>query len=139
MHTTSPTLLERLRQPAQEQAWQRFVELYTPLLYYWARRTGCQEADAADLVQGVLALLVRKMPECTYDRHRSFRAWLRTVALNCWRNLRRRAELPQEAGAPDLGAIAAADGGDDFWEAEYRQHLVGRALELMRAEFQPNT
>src|SRR5581483_587247 len=28
---------------------------------------------------------------------------------------------------------------DPFWEHEYRQKLVARALELMRAEFQPTT
>src|SRR5690349_13376275 len=52
---TPVSLLERLREPAQEQAWARFVELYTPLLFHWARHIGLQEADAADLVQDVLA------------------------------------------------------------------------------------
>jgi RNA polymerase sigma-70 factor (ECF subfamily) len=28
---------------------------------------------------------------------------------------------------------------DRFWEEEYRQHLVGRALQLMQADFQPTT
>lgn len=134
---TPVSLLEQLRQPAQEQAWTRFVELYTPLLYCWARRTGCQESDAADLVQEILTLLVRKLPEFTYDRHRSFRSWLRTVAHNCWRNLWRRAALPRVAG--DLTELAAPAADEPFWEVEYQQRLVGRALELMRAEFQPTT
>ena len=60
----------------------RFVELYTPLLYYWARRVGLRRQDAADLVQDVFTLLVRKLPEFTYDRNKRFRAWLRTVTLN---------------------------------------------------------
>jgi RNA polymerase sigma-70 factor (ECF subfamily) len=136
---TPASLLERLRQPAQEHAWARFVELYTPLLYYWARRTGCAESAAADLVQEVLTLLVRKLPEFSYDRHKSFRAWLRAVAHNCWRNLRRRAELPRAANAPDLDDLASPDAADPFWEAEYRQRLASRALALMRAEFRPTT
>ena len=37
MHTTPITLLERLRAAGDQQAWERFVALYTPLLYYWAR------------------------------------------------------------------------------------------------------
>jgi RNA polymerase sigma-70 factor (ECF subfamily) len=131
---TPASLLERLRQPAQERDWARFVDLYTPLLYTWARRTGCQESDAADLVQEVLSLLVRKLPEFTYDRHKRFRGWLHTVARNCWRGLRRRARLPREPGAPDLNGLAAPDGDEPFWEVEYRQRLVARALELMRAE-----
>lgn len=136
---TPASLLERLRQPNQEQAWERFVGLYTPLLYHWARRTGCHESDAADLVQEVLTLLIRKLPEFTYDRNKTFRGWLRTVAQNCWRNLRRRAELPRAPNAPDLASVAAPENADPFWEVEYRERLVGRALELMQSEFQPTT
>jgi RNA polymerase sigma-70 factor (ECF subfamily) len=136
---TPVSLLERLRQPASDHAWERFVELYAPLLYYWARRTGCQKPDAEDLVQEVLLLLMCKMPEFRYDQQQSFRAWLRTVSHNCWRNLRRRAELPRAAGTPDLDELPATDEADAFWEEEYRQRLVGRALELMQAEFQPAT
>src|SRR5262245_32982810 len=103
MHTTSISLLERLRQPQEEQAWRRFVDLYTPLLYFWARRTGLQEADAADLVQQVLAILVRKLPEFSYDREKSFRNWLRTVTLNEWRAWQRRlAQQPAAAALDDL-------------------------------------
>ena len=61
MHTTSISLLERLKLPAAQESWKRFVDLYTPLLFYWARRLGLQEADAADLVQDVCALLVKKL------------------------------------------------------------------------------
>jgi RNA polymerase sigma-70 factor, ECF subfamily len=132
-------LLERLRQPAPDQAWERFVELYAPLLYYWARRTGCQEADAADLVQEVLLLLMRKLPEFHCDKQRSFRGWLRTVAHNCWRNLRRKAELPFAPEALNLDNLAAPQADDPFWEGEFHPRLVSRALELMKAEFHTPT
>src|SRR5262245_3511899 len=77
--TTSVSLLQRLRRGSDPRDWQRFVQLYTPLLFRWARRCGAQDADAADLVQDVLALLVHKLPSFSYDGKRSFRAWLRTV------------------------------------------------------------
>src|SRR5262245_30976283 len=75
MDTTSVSLLQRLRQPVDHQAWSRFVDLYTPLVYSLARQVGLQESDAADLAQEVFAVLVRKMPSFTYDGQRSFRAW----------------------------------------------------------------
>ena len=53
-------------------------------------------------------------------------------------SLRRRAELPVERGAA-VADLADPDPAEAFWEAEYRQHLVGRALTLMQAEFQPAT
>lgn len=136
---TPGSLLQRLREPQPQHAWTRFVHLYTPLLYHWARRLGLQEPDAADLVQDVLLLLVGKLPEFTYDHNKSFRAWLRTVMRNCWRNRCRRVELPREAHPPNLDEVADADAENLLSETEYRQWLVGRALELMQSEFQATT
>ena len=140
MHSTSETLLLRLKEGGTEGDWRRFFDLYTPLLFYWANRQGLQHSDAADLVQDVLALLVRKLPDFTYDRQRSFRGWLRIVTLNCLRDLRRRrveATLPSDS--QPLDEPIAVDDNDTFWEVEYRQHLVARALEIMRESFAPNT
>src|SRR5437773_388003 len=111
MDTTNTSLLERLRLPVDQTAWSRFVDLYTPFIYTWARQTGLQESDAADLVQEVFALLVEKMPAFAYDPHRSFRAWLRTVTLNKWRDRRRRLSVrPHEVTGqppPDMAEAKA--------------------------------
>jgi RNA polymerase sigma-70 factor (ECF subfamily) len=140
MHTTPSSLLQRLRRPGQEQAWQRFTELYTPLLYYWARHLGLQPQDASDLVQEVFTLLVRKLPEFSYDRHKSFRNWLRTVTFNKWRDLqRRRADRPLASNDAALQQLAAPDNADLLGETEYRQMLIRRALQIMQDEFQPAT
>jgi RNA polymerase sigma-70 factor (ECF subfamily) len=140
MHSTSPTLLQRLRGPADEDAWPHFVDLYTPLLYYWARRTGLQDSDAADLVQDVFATLVRKMPEFAYDRRQSFRSWLRTVLMNRYRDLRRRqAARPAEEARGSWSDLATDDPTEELDEAEYRRHLVRKAMELIRDEFHPTT
>jgi DNA-directed RNA polymerase specialized sigma24 family protein len=58
MDSTSVSLLQRLKQPDAQEAWARFVHLYTPLFFYWACRLGLQESDAADLVQEVFMTLV---------------------------------------------------------------------------------
>jgi RNA polymerase sigma-70 factor (ECF subfamily) len=138
MNTTSVTLLERLRHPGEEKAWTRFVRLYTPLLYYWARHIGLSTDHAADLVQDVLVTLVQKLPELRYDPNKSFRAWLRTITLNQWRARCRRGRLPVES-ALDLSLLPGREGLEPFAEQEYRQHLVRRALQLMQREFEPTT
>ncbi len=89
MTKTPSSLLERLRQPFEPEAWARFVSLYTPLIYSWGRRVGLQESDAADLVQDVFVTLLQVLPTFTYDRHHSFRRWLWTVAINKWRKDRK--------------------------------------------------
>jgi len=136
---TPASLLERLRQPADPEAWSRFVELYTPLLFGWSRRAGLREEDAADLVQDVFALLVRKLPEFTYDQYKTFRGWLRTVTLNKWRENHRRGALEPQANGANFAALAAPDRAEALWEAEHRRYLVQRALEVMQTDFQPAT
>jgi RNA polymerase sigma-70 factor (ECF subfamily) len=136
MATTSLSLLERLRQPNEEAAWARFVELYAPLIYYWARRAGLQAADASDLVQDVFTTLVRYLPRFNYDEHKSFRTWLRTVTLNKWREKQRRRvvrTVPQDDAA--LADLASAECPDAISESEYHQFVARRALELMQVEF----
>src|SRR5438067_1653747 len=91
MNTTPVSLLERLcHADAEQAAWQQFVELYTPLLCQWARRLGLQNHDAADLVQEVFAVLVRKLPNFRYDPDRRFRGWLWTITVNKARERHRR-------------------------------------------------
>lgn len=67
MFLTPASLLYRLRQPEEKLAWDRFVELYSPLLFHWASQLGYQESDRADLVQDVFVILWRKLPEFEYD------------------------------------------------------------------------
>jgi RNA polymerase sigma-70 factor (ECF subfamily) len=137
---TSTSLLKRLAQCDDREAWPRFVELYTPLIFTWARRAGLSTQDAADLVQDVLTLLVQKLPGFRYDAHKSFRAWLRTVTLNKWREKCRRPSLPTAAVSDSgLANLAEADPAEAFWETEYRQQLVQRALRMLEPEFQPAT
>lgn len=137
METTSASLLVRLRQPADHQAWARFVDLYTPLLFHWARRSGIDETEAADLIQDVFCVLLRKMPAFAYDPQRTFRGWLRTMLLNQWRTrLRRRAEVALDVHDDRL---AQPDEQDGLTEEEYRQFLTSRALRIMQTDFQPLT
>jgi RNA polymerase sigma-70 factor (ECF subfamily) len=138
---TSASLLQRLKEPDPQPAWERLVDLYTPLIYLWACRMGLQAQDAADLVQEVLLTLVEKLPEFTLDPNKSFRAWLKTVTLNRWRDLRRRRQvaLPGGGGGTPVEELAAPDAATVLFEAEYHQYLVGRAVDLMQTDFQPST
>lgn len=144
MHTTSPTLLQRLRQPDQPAAWARFVDLYTPLLLTWARRSGLQPQDAADLVQEVFALLVQQLPKFQYDpQKRNFRGWLRTVCMNKWRDRQRlRAANVPQANDDELSALQAANELDAFWDQEHNHFVVRQALKMMeelKGEFEAQT
>ncbi|HVW01629.1 MAG TPA: sigma-70 family RNA polymerase sigma factor [Planctomycetaceae bacterium] len=135
--STSLTLLQRLASTEDQEAWGRFVDLYSPLLYCWAQRAGLRDQDAADLVQEAMLLLVRKLPEFRYGPGDHFRGWLRTVLLNLYRDQLRRRHVQ----VADVDALDVPDpaGSSQFWEGEYHARLAARALELMRAQFAEKT
>jgi RNA polymerase sigma-70 factor (ECF subfamily) len=135
---TPASLLQRLRQAPDQESWSRFVQLYLPLICYWGRGAGLQDADVADLSQEVLTVLFRTLPAFDYDRHKSFRHWLRTVTLNKLRELRRRRRVPVPANEGTLDDLPADEGGAP-WEAEHNRYVAARALELMRTDFETTT
>jgi RNA polymerase sigma-70 factor, ECF subfamily len=140
MNSTSISLLERLRRRHDEGAWERFVQLYTPLLCHWAGRLGLEGQDAADLVQDIFTVLVQKLPEFCYNPSKRFRGWLWTVTLNCHRKRLRRQQVPVQPGEPGLLSQATTpDVAEEIAEEEYRQFLTRRVMELMQQEFQPAT
>ncbi len=142
--TTRLSLLARLRDGADVQAWSDFVNLYAPLVYGMARRSGLQDADAADLTQDVLRALVCAVPQFRYDPARGrFRGWLFTVARNQLRKfLNARRRRPVTTGGPTAEALlqqAAAPEEEAAWEQEYQARLFELASERVRDCFRPAT
>ena len=88
--TTSFGLLRSIRSK-DSIAWQKLVHVYGPLIYGWAKRSGLQESDAADITQEVLTAVWSNMDKFSHDAHgSSFRAWLRTICKNKILDLHRR-------------------------------------------------
>ena len=99
---TSQTLLERVRSNDQ-QAWQRLVQLYTPLVAYWCRCWGVRGHDADDVLQDVFGALASSVAGFQADRAgTTFRGWLRGITRNkLLEYLRRRGRQPEAAGGTD--------------------------------------
>src|SRR5689334_15590613 len=99
MPTTRASLLVRLRDPGDGDAWRQFVQVYGPVVYGFARRRGLQDADAADLMQEVLRGLMTSARRLDYDPKRgSFRGWLFTVTRNRLIDLRAKQQRMQATG-----------------------------------------
>jgi RNA polymerase sigma factor (sigma-70 family) len=142
---TRASLLVRLRDPLDKEAWGQFVELYAPVVYGFARKRGLQDADAADLMQEVFRSVAGAAGRLEYDPKRgSFRGWLYTVTRNkiyTFLDSQRR----QVRGSGDSGAQqrleeqAHPDGTDDVWDQEYERSAFEWAAERVRGEFQEAT
>ena len=77
---TRASLLLRIRDGQDKEAWRQFVEIYAPLIYGFARKRGLQDADAADLMQDVLRSIASAVGRLDYDPRRgSFRRQVRAI------------------------------------------------------------
>ncbi|MSR60773.1 MAG: hypothetical protein EXS05_24560 [Planctomycetaceae bacterium] len=80
---TRPSLLLRLKDRADDEAWFEFTEIYRPVVFRIACRKGLQPADADDLAQQVRSAVARTIDRWQVDPARArFRTWLGRVATN---------------------------------------------------------
>jgi RNA polymerase sigma-70 factor (ECF subfamily) len=142
--STRPSLLVRIRDLHDQEAWGEFVEIYGPVVYAFARKRGLQEADAGDLTQEVLRAVAATAARLEYDPRKGwFRSWLYTVARNKLHDLvaARRRQCP---GSGDPGAQAmleehATRQEEALWDEEYQQQLFAWAAGRVRQRFEETT
>jgi RNA polymerase sigma-70 factor (ECF subfamily) len=142
---TSVSLLERLAGRPTDLDWRRLFDLYQPLLRCWALRAGATDADADDLVQETLTVIVREVG--TFDRGRAgaFRSWLRGILANrlrdFFRSRRSRPVATGESGFLDrLDELAAPDSAlSKQWDREHDRHVAARVMKLVEGDFAPAT
>ena len=87
--STSVSLLQ-LAKRGDPDGWRRVTQLYGPIVYGWARRCGCQAADAADVMQDTFAAVAGAIGRFDHERDgATFRGWLWTITRNKIRDLER--------------------------------------------------
>jgi RNA polymerase sigma-70 factor (ECF subfamily) len=142
---THPSLLVRLRERTDDDAWSQFVAVYTPVIYQFLRQRGLQDADASDLTQDVLAAVVGAIRDFHYSTGRgSFRGWLFTIVQNRLRNFRR--DAPRRVrGTGDTSAQTRlneqpdVDDGQAQWDLLYERRLFHHAADRVRERYQDST
>jgi RNA polymerase sigma-70 factor (ECF subfamily) len=139
---TSLTLLERARN-RDEEAWQRLMQLYAPLVASWCGRWGVSGQDADDVSQDVFGAVAAGLGGFRRDRPGdTFRGWLRGITRNkLLDHLRRRQGQAEAQGGTDahrqMQQIAEQPWPED--SEEDLGALYRRALELVRGEFEERT
>jgi len=80
---TRVSLILRLSQPADAEAWEEFCAIYLPVIFRIGKSRGLQEADAHDFSQNVLVRVARSVKDWNPDKESgSFGGWLGTIARN---------------------------------------------------------
>jgi RNA polymerase sigma-70 factor (ECF subfamily) len=144
--TTRASLLSRLADRQDHEAWVEFVSLYEPMVYRLLRRHGLQDADAGEVVQDLFLAVSRSIDRWIPDRQRgSFRGWLRRVTRNLMINwLKARGRRVVAVGGSNLQEmleqVPAACGPESAeFDRELRRAVFRRAAEQVRSEVQPAT
>lgn len=140
---TSTSMLARAREGDAE-SWKHLAQVYGPIVYGWARRCGCQSADAADVMQDTFESVARAISRFDDTREgATFRGWLWTITRN---KVRDRARLAAEEVAVGgtaanlaLGRIldhAAMDAAEPPTSADSDASIARRrVVEILRLEF----
>ena len=140
MNETPISLLERLRHHPDDSCWRRLTDLYLPLIQRWLDRQGLPPADADDLTQEILLVVVREVAAFDHSGRRgAFRTWLRTIVVHRLRGYwRGRQARPQQAAAEQLDQLSDPDSDlARLWEQEHDEFVLRRLLELIEPEFTP--
>jgi RNA polymerase sigma-70 factor (ECF subfamily) len=141
MNTTSVSLLDRLKGAEPNAAdWHRLKDVYFPLIRSWLSSFPGLHAEADDLTQDVFVVLVRSLPSFERQRHGSFRAWLRQVAINraraFWKANRKHAHGEANRDGEVLSQLE--DPSSDLaqqWDREHDQHVLRKLMAAVQPDF----
>jgi RNA polymerase sigma factor (sigma-70 family) len=158
---TRASLLNRLKDQADQASWQEFFDSYWRLIYSVATKAGLTDPEAQDVVQETIISVANKIGTFRYDpKVCSFKTWM--LRLTRWRILDRIRRREREASGlgyrVHLGhgqSPAAQDDATDctgtleclpdpagidldkIWDEEWRQTTFAAAVEAIRRRIKP--
>lgn len=150
--STSTSLLQSARRGDADGS-RRLAQIYGPMIYGWARRCGCQSADAADVMQDTLTSMTTALSRFNHDQpDATFRGWLWTITRNKIRDRARHSDelaaggteanlrlhqVPDPISNAAEGAIEASEPPSEL-ESDIAA-ARSRALALLRGSFDPRS
>ncbi|WP_197440141.1 sigma-70 family RNA polymerase sigma factor [Polystyrenella longa] len=143
---TRASLILRLSDKTDVEAWDEFVTIYQPLVYRLALKKGFQDADAHELVQEVHLAVSRAVDRWEpISGGPRFRDWLFQIARNLMINfMTRRKYKPWATGSPQIEALLnehADPHGEEsrLFDLEFRREVFQWAACQVEENVQPST
>ena len=143
---TSESLIDSIRQPDNKAAWDRFYQLYAPLIKTYALRRGCTQEMSDDVLQSTFINLLKTLPRFQYRPERGhFRGYLYAIlksriskAFKEQKRLRLARSDTEHAYLFDdreaLNASTPCQSWDDLWEF----NLTRQAYEQVKRNIAEN-
>lgn len=142
---TRATLLLRLRDGTDFEAWSQFLSDYGPMLYRFVRSRGLQDADASDLVQDVMRSVGMAIGRLDYAKEKGgFRAWLFTITRNKLSTYfeKRNRIGPTANDTAQFEMLNQAAGNNELeqqWELEHQRQLAAVAMDELKPTIEAKT
>jgi len=137
---TRLSLIARLHDREDDNAWNEFVQLYQPLIQAIVQRRGLRYNDAADVTQDVLGRVAKSIEKWEPDPQKgSFRGWLYRVTRNLTidhlrRNQRHKVTEINEEFDIEQVAEPSVEESREF-RLEYEKQLFNWAASQVRSSF----
>ncbi len=138
---TSQSLIARIKDLADEAAWNEFLAIYRPVIYRMALRRGLQDADAQDVAQRVCISITQAIEHWEPGPDRPpFRAWLVTITRNAATKVLTRPRLDRGTGSSSVMELLQSEpererSTSDEFTQESRREALRFASEQIRSEF----
>jgi RNA polymerase sigma-70 factor (ECF subfamily) len=142
MLETSYTLLEGVRSPEDEQAWERFYRTYADAILRYAQKLGMDACTAQDVLQESMLILMKRLRDFHYQPSKGrFRNYVFTIVhRTCLKHFRRKhpgisLDAPDHADARSMMDQVADPAQADVAEADllqWRRRLLDQAMENLR-------
>ena len=139
---TKVSLILRMRDSGDEDAWAEFVQIYQPLVQRFIQRHGLQYADAAEVTQEVLSRVANAIGTWDESRENStFRGWLYRITRNLTFDfLRNKKVEAQRIKSGDSGLSQIADPShseSQQFQAEFEKQIFYWAAAKIKPSFKP--
>lgn len=140
MNETRVSLLLRIKDDRDSNAWQEFDTIYRPMLYRFAKAYGAHDSDAEDVVQQCMGAIHAHIKEFEYDPSKGrFKGWLKTLVNNRMRN-RFRKQKEEIARTQHFAGLQSPESNpesmfDKIWMDEHLKH----ALKVVRRDVEEKT
>ena len=141
MPSISLSFLDRLRAGKQED-WDRFVMLFSPVVYHWVKRSGLQDSDIADICQEVFSAAYLGLGAFHKDSQGgSFRGWLYRVTQSKVKDYYRRKKKTEaaEGVAQEFDAYYEEDSDAEPNPQQVTKILMERAIRMIQDDYDPKT
>ena len=141
---TSQTFINLLK-ACGEESWTDFYEHYAPLILRFAKKRGCSDNLAEDILQETTIALFRCLKDFDYDRKKGrFRSFLFKIAeskiVNAFRKTQREVQIPDEEALTlsDVNKQSAVS-PHQIWDQAWEENLLAQAIAAARLRVRPMT